>query len=493
MTRPPSLVDFARALFPSFSATPFHLRYYSVLEAFAEGRIRRLMITIPPQHGKSLGASVLLPAYMLGLDPDLHIAIASYSASLAQKFNRRVQRLIDTETYASFFPDTVIKPAGRQGTYLRTAETVEMVGRSGELTAVGREGPLTGNSVDVFIIDDLYKDAMEANSPTVRENCWEWYTSVVRTRMHNLARELIVFTRWHKDDLVGEIARRERVTDLVEWKQMDAACPTDWFRLNLEAVKSSPPTETDPRAAGEALWPERHSAELLMEKRRLDALQFECMYQGHPSDAAGLLYGDNFKTHSSVPADTIRRGNYTDTADTGDDYLCSICYSVGTDGEIYVEDLVYSRESMEVTENLTAEMLVRAGTVDAVVESNNGGRGFARNIQKLAPKVNVAWFHQSANKEARILSNSSTVLRYVSMPADWKVRWPEFAAHLIGYNRRFRSNRWHDAPDVLTGIVETECTRVLRKRIYGSQFKICNYARPKEPEEATCAPEHRCP
>lgn len=469
-------------MFPSFRATPFHSRYYALLEAFAEGRIRRLIVTLPPQHGKSLGSSVALPAWLLGKNPECHIAIASYSASLAQKFNKRVQRLIDSPAYADLFPDTTIKAAGRAGSYQRTSELTEIVGHTGDLVAVGREGSLTGNPVDIFIIDDLYKDAMEANSPTVRDNCWDWYTSVVRTREHNLSQELIVFTRWHKEDLVGRIMQKERVVELKEWSQIEHLNPSDWLHLNLEALKTTPATELDPRKVGEALWEERHSAELLKEKQRLDTLQFEAMYQGRPSDAAGLLYGDNFKTYDRLPQpdEITKKGNYTDTADTGDDYLCSMSYSVGTDGCIYIEDVVYSREKMEVTEGEVAQMLTRCGTREALVESNNGGRGFARNVQRLAPNVAVGWFHQSANKESRILSNASTVLRMVRMPIDWKERWGDMAAHLMGYNRRFRSNRWHDAADVLTGIVESELSHKVRKRILGTSFSICNYVHPKE-------------
>ncbi len=470
-------------MFPSFRATPFHTRYYALLEAFAEGRIRRLIITIPPQHGKSLGSSVALPAWLLGRNPQLHIAIASYSASLAQKFNKRVQRLIDSPAYTTLFPDTTIKAAGKSGPWQRTSELTEIVGSGGDLVAVGREGSLTGNPVDVFIIDDLYKDALEANSPTVRENCWDWYTSVVRTREHNDSQELIVFTRWHKEDLIGRICQKERVVELREWSQLESVGHSDWLHLNLEAIKSTPSSELDPRAVGEALWPERHSAELLREKQRLDALQFEAMYQGRPSDAAGLLYGDNFQTYTTPPPadDIVRKGNYTDTADTGDDYLCSVSYSVARDGSIYVEDVVYSREKMEVTEPLVAEMLRRSGTREALIESNNGGRGFARSVQRLAPEVVVGWFHQSANKESRILSNAATVLRTIRMPIDWKERWGEMAAHLMGYNRRFRTNRWHDAADVLTGIIESECNRTVRKRILGASFSIRNYVYPKEP------------
>jgi predicted phage terminase large subunit-like protein len=499
---PPSFSEFAKAAFPTLEARSFHENYYRLLEAFALGRVRRLIVTMPPQHGKSHGSSVLLPAYILGLDPDRRIAIASYSALLAQRFNRRVQRLIESREYAAMFPETTIKKNGagggasRAGTkggsksgatggaentgkgadagsyirtadvgsYIRTADHFEVIGAEGELFSVGREGSLTGNRVDTFILDDLYKDAMEANSPIVRDNCWEWYTSVVRTRMHNDSSEIIVFTRWHEEDLIGKIAEREEVVALTSWAQLEKWKPDVWLHLNLEALKASPKTELDPRREGQSLWEERHSKKLLLRKRALDPVQFECMYQGRPSPSEGLLYGEGLRTYDLPPRDVIRRANYTDTADMGDDYLCSVSYMVGLDGLIYVTDVVFSSEPMEVTEGLVAEMLVRSGVSVAVIESNNGGRGFARAVRKLVPDVKVEWFHQSGNKEARILSNSATVLHRVRMPRDWAVRWPAFAHNVATYRRLYHANRWHDAVDVLTGVVEKEETTA-RKNI----------------------------
>ena len=148
---------FAAGVYPFLEFRWFHEAYYRVLEAFAAGRVRRLIVTMPPQHGKSVGATTLLPAYVLGLDPDQRIAIASYSASLASKFNRRVQRIIDSPEYAAFFPETTIKRGARPPEYLRTADEVEIIGHRGGLLSVGREGALTGNRVDCFILDDLYR------------------------------------------------------------------------------------------------------------------------------------------------------------------------------------------------------------------------------------------------------------------------------------------------------------------------------------------------
>ena len=125
---------------------------------------------------------------------------------------------------------------------------------------------------------------------------------------------------------------------------------------------------------------------------------------------------------------------------------------------IYLLDAVYSREPMEVTEGLVVEMVGRTSIGSMLVESNNGGRGFARALQRLLPRVRIEWFHQSGNKEARILSYSATVMHTMRFPRGWAQLWPEMYAHLTSYSRIFRSNRWHDAPDVLTGIIEREAS-----------------------------------
>ena len=455
--------NFATTVYPFLELEQFHKSYYKLLDSFAQGRVKRLIITMPPQHGKSVGASTLLPAYMLGLNPDLRVAIASYSASLASKFNRRVQRIIESDEYGEIFPETTIKRGNKVSSYIRTADEVEIIGHHGSLISVGREGSLTGNRVDCFILDDLYKDAMEANSPIVRENCREWYTSVVRTRMHNASQEIMVFTRWHEHDLIGTIRSLEKVIDLEEWQQLDSVPADTWVELNFEALKVGKATEIDPRSVGQSLWESQHSASLLASKRRLDPQKFECLYQGNPSTPEGLLYGSGFMTYQQLPKEIVRYGNYTDTADMGDDYLCSLCYAVDSDGVIYITDAVYSREPMEVTEKLVSQMINNSKTRVATVESNNGGRGFARVLQQLCPTVRIEWFHQSDNKEARILSNSATVLHSIRMPQGWNLRWSELYNHLTTYRRLFSSNRWHDAADVVTGIVEHQAGNHIRK------------------------------
>lgn len=470
------LFDFAGEILAGFEGTMFHRTYYRILDAFARGKIRRLIVSVPPQHGKSLGASELLPAYLLGIDPDLRVAIGSYGFGLARKFNQRIQRHMTGNEYRAIFPDTRLKGGttanGKEEGYARTTEEFDIVGRAGSLKVVGRGGSLTGNRVDVMILDDLYKDAAEANSPIIREAVVEWYNTVVRTRQHNNSRELIVFTRWHEEDLIGYLEKTERVIELQEWSQLDRIQEGAWVKLNFEAIKESEPTEIDPRRPGEPLWPERHGLAKLAADRQRDPITFSALYQGRPASREGLLYGD-FRTYTELPTGNgrIKIGNYTDTADKGTDKLCSICYEVYKDGGgkcIYVTDVLYTSEPMEVTERAVAMMLKRNGVRVAYVESNNGGRGFARAVGRLTSNIRIDSFTQTANKESRILTNSATVTEAIRMPADWAMRWPEFAADVRAFKRLFRANAHDDGPDVLTGIVE--------KEILGTANKINSFS-----------------
>ncbi len=437
------MLDFAKFINPEFEVTRFHKAYYRVLDDFAKGKIKKLIVSVPPQHGKSLGASNLLPAYLLGCDPRLRVCIASYSFSLARRFGQSVQRLIDSKTYASVFEQTKLKGmsgASKGESTSRTADEFDIVGHYGGLKLVGREGSLTGNRVDVMILDDMYKDAAEANSPLIRENVWQWYTSVVKTRLHNDSRELIVFTRWHEDDLIGRLLDVE---------------PQEWTVVNFPAIKIGEPTVEDPRNDGEALWAERHSVELLLQKRAIDPIAFETLYQCNPTPSEGLLYSQ-FSTYEAIEEHLIRRAAYVDSADTGRDYLCAIAYGVAQSGVVYLLDVVYTQAPMEVTEGLCAQMLLDNDVELCYVESNNGGRGFARSLGRMAGRCRVESFHQSANKVSRIVSNATEVMRSVRMPKDWRECWREFSRDLLAVRREVAGSATDDAADALTGIVEKE-------------------------------------
>lgn len=454
------LLAFSRYMQPNLDVQPFHKVYYYVLNEFAHGRIKKLIVTMPPQHGKSEGSSRKLPSFILGLNPDKKIFIGSYAAAHARDFNRDVQKIIDTPEYREIFPHTFLSHSEKvtfTNVYQRNSDVIEIVGRRGSLRTVGRGGSLTGKSVDISILDDVYKDYEEANSPVIRNAAWKWYTTVVRTRLDNYSQEIIVYTRWHSDDIVGRLEKKETIIDITSVSDLKDIPEGAWVRINFPAIKTGEPTELDPREENTALWESKHSLNNLLSKKKLDEVQFDCLYQGEPGSAAGKLY-TNFKTYEAIPVTRTKiRKNYTDTADTGKDKLCSIDY-IETEIGNFILDILYTDKPMEYTEPIVAAMLYKDNINVANIESNNGGRGFARQVESQTRilgnnKTKIEWFHQTANKESRIYSRSNEVMNLTYFPADWEERFPDFAEHIKNFKRDGK-NEHDDAEDCLTGTIE---------------------------------------
>jgi len=450
----------------------FHETYYGLLQLFFEGKVPRLIVSVPPQHGKSEGSSRRGIAWCLGQFPHKKIALVSYNHPFAAKFNRDVQRIIDDSKYRGIFPNTKIngKNVVTNSSWLRNSEEFEIVENTGGLKTIGVGGGLTGNTVDLLVMDDLYKDYADATSPTISERVWEWYTTVAKTRLHNNSQELIVFTRWSENDLVGRLEEQGLVHTLKEGEdplEVANSMPKDHFlKINFEALKESEPNELDPREYGVALWDVKHDAEKLNATRKLDVPKFEALYQGNPKSKEGLLYGDGFKTYSYIPSG--QRFNYTDTADTGSDFLCSVSYVVNN-GYAYVLDIVYDDRKNEITEPIVAQSLWQNNIDVCHIESNNGGRAFSRNIERLSRdlgngRLQLKPFHQSKNKIARILSNSSNVINHVLFPEGWESRYKKFHKDITGFLAKGK-NAHDDAADTLTGIYE-KMNKATKKRIF---------------------------
>lgn len=435
-----NLLEYTKGTMPRFSPNWFHESYYEVLNKFAKGEIKKLMVFVPPQHGKSEGSTRRLPTYMIGNNHDLKIAIASYSDSKAKKFNREIRRIMLDEPYKDVFPQ--LKLSNGADGYSLTMNEIEVVGHEGGIKTVGVGGALTGEPVDILIIDDIYKDAEQAWSENYREKVKDWYNTVGDSRLHNDSQILIVFTRWHEQDLAGYLLGLE----------------DDWDVVKFEAIKTGAPTDIDPRKEGEALWPERHNVEKLNKIKLRDPHVWESLYQGDPKAKEGLLYKD-FKTYKTLPDNARRVKAVVDTADTGSDYLCSIVY-VPTVTGYYIIDILYSSEGMEVTEQENARQLAKHGVNSCKVESNNGGRTYARNVERLCRELgntmtSFTWFHQSKNKEVRIFTRAADVQNMIYYPEGWETMFPKFANTVKGYMAKGK-NKHDDAPDALTMIIEEE-------------------------------------
>lgn len=307
---PTSFSRFLGYINPKYQCEWFHRLIAEHCQMLLEGKIKNLMVFMPPQHGKSEIISRNFPAWALGRDPDLKIAGCSYSSDLAEQFSRSIQRTIDDKNYSAIFPDTYLNGSNVRTDsrgYLRNVDLFETVGHRGFYKAVGVGGSLTGTPVDIAIIDDPVKDANEANSTTYRQRVWDWYNTVLSTRLHNESRQLFIMTRWHEDDLAGRILRAE---------------PQEWTVLSIPAICE---VEHDgglsERHIGDALWPQRHSLAKLMKQKARAPRDFSALYQQHPVIEGGnIVKRDWFQTISLADFKALRFREpmhfYLDTAYT---------------------------------------------------------------------------------------------------------------------------------------------------------------------------------
>ena len=410
------------------------------LQSFYEDeKAKVLIINEPPRHGKSRTASLFVE-WVLGRNPGEKIMTGSYNNILSATFAKNVRNAIQEvkadesiTVYSDIFPNVRIKRGDA------AMDMWSLDGGYNSYLATSPSGTATGFGCSLLIIDDIIKNAEEAYNETAKEKSWLWFTNTMLSRLEEGGKILIIMTRWASDDLAGRAI--EHFGDAAKVITMQALQPD-----------------------GTMLCDEILSRRSYDEKvRAMGADIASANYQQEPIDLKGQLYS-SFKTYDRIPTDAngnplftaIR--NYTDTADTGSDYLCSIVYGVYNQ-EAYILDLLYTKDAMEETEPATAAMLYKNGVNVADFESNNGGRGFARQVRRIlqdtykSNKTVINTFAQTKNKAARILSNSTWVMEHIYFPMNWKDRWPEYYMAMTRYQREGK-NAHDDAPDATTGIAE---------------------------------------
>lgn len=253
-----------------------HDLLYDRLDAFARGECKRLIVQMPPGHGKSEGVSRNLPAYLLGLNPNNRVIACSYNSDLASEMNRDVQKIMDSERYRDVFPKTRLGGKVRHtaaGFARRNSDIFDVVGARGYYKCAGVGKGITGRRFDLGIIDDPIKDRATANSPVLREWIWRWYTGSFLNRRAKGASICITLTRWHDDDLVGRLLIKE---------------PGMWEVISLPAIANLiDPHPADKRKVGEALWPWFQPIEDLEKTRELEPRDFWALYQQDPQKEGG--------------------------------------------------------------------------------------------------------------------------------------------------------------------------------------------------------------
>lgn len=410
------------------------------LQSFYEDeKAKVLIINEPPRHGKSRTAGLFVE-WVLGRNPAEKIMTGSYNNILSATFAKNVRNAIqevkaddNITVYSDIFPNVRIKRGDA------AMDMWSLDGGYNSYLATSPSGTATGFGCSLLIIDDIIKNAEEAYNETAKEKSWLWFTNTMLSRLEEGGKILIIMTRWASDDLAGRAI--EHFGEAVKVITMKALQPDG--TMLCDEILSRRSYEEKVRAMGADIA--------------------SANYQQEPIDLKGQLYS-SFKTYDRIPVDingnplftAIR--NYTDTADTGSDYLCSIVYGV-YNGEAYVLDLLYTKDAMEETEPATAAMLYRNDVNVADFESNNGGRGFARQVRRIlqdtykSNKTVINTFAQTKNKAARILSNSTWVMEHIYFPTNWKDRWPEYYRAMTRYQREGK-NANDDAQDATTGIAE---------------------------------------
>lgn len=382
-------MHFVQYIVPEYKAKTVHKSICRELQGIYEylktgqGK-KRLIINVPPQHGKSFLASHLWPAWLYGHFPHLKIGGISYNEDLAKEFSRAIMNTILSPEYKQLFPGTglagkgITKSSLEKHTFTAKRFDVTSQSQTGKYMATGVGGALTGRSLDVAILDDPYKNPGEANSPAHRKKVKLWWDSVVETRLNNNSVVLIIMNRWHEEDLVAELL-----------KTKDAN--TRFALVKYPAIQDREPSEQDPRQIGEALFPELHSKEKLLNFKQQNPKVFNAQYQQRPEINSGTLFGAenyNIIDWQDVPFDPAEKTWHfvIDTAETKNkknDETGVSCYTRHNGILYYRRFLYYRLEFTDLWKNLIKDLPANGLTRQSKVwiEPKSSGRSLYSTLQ----------------------------------------------------------------------------------------------------------------
>ena len=411
-----------------------------------EGGIYLVGNTLIPTHNSR--TATLATQWLLGHNPRYKIMTCSYNEKLSSKFSKNVRNAIaggknlnkDLITFSDIFPDINIKRGSASVSNWALEGSEE-----DNYLATSLNGSATGSGADFVIIDDLIKSEYEAFNADILESHYDWFVGTIYSRLEGKRKLIIISTRWASKDLCGRLLsmfqEQGRKYVLFSRKACENGKMLDEKKLSYNDYMNILKTMRE-TSSGEAIA--------------------RANYDQEPIDLKGVLY-EHLVTYEQKP-NFIRIEAVCDTADTGSDYLCSIVYGKTEDKMAYILDVIYTKESMETTEQKVAKQFTDYNVSIAHIESNNGGRGFSRAVERIARqelnnRVTILKpYTQTMNKQSRILSNATAVELNVRFPKDWKQLYPEFYKSVTEYQKEGK-NLHDDAEDTLTAIVEKTVLR----------------------------------
>lgn len=374
-----SLIAFAQLTYPKYQVSWHHLKISTALRRVAEGKCKRLIIAMPPRHGKTELASIRFAPWLLARRPQASVIAATYAQDFADELGRKARAVMGSAAYRCLFQHSMLAPDNRAVSRWQT-------NAGGSYYAVGVGGPLTGRGADVLLIDDPHKNREEAESAVMRERVWDWFRSTAYTRLEKDGAVVVIMTRWHEDDLVGRLLNGDE----------------RWEVLTLPAIAEHDEPE---RKMGEALWPQKYNAEVLAQTRSIvGEREWSALYQQRPSPAHGALFRpDRLGAIDAEPAgvDWVRAWDFGATTD-GDP---TVGAKVGLlNGRTIIADVVRMQGPPEEVEHTLLATATRDGVnvrIDLPQDPGQAGKAQVQAFTRMLSGYRVTSSPETGDKTLR--------------------------------------------------------------------------------------------
>lgn len=392
------------------------------LDRITSGKSRRLILCLPPRHGKSEMTTVRYPVWRMERDPSLRVIVAAHTATLAEKFSRKSRRIAESRLELNME---------------RTAVDDWETESGGGLRAVGVGGGIAGQGAGLVVIDDPLKNRRDAESETVREHIWDWFSDDLYTRLEPTAAIVLIQTRWHEDDLAGRLIA-----------EMEAG-GEHWDLVNLPALAET----GDPlgRAPGEALCPDRFDVEALARIKRVLGPSFEALYQQRPVAKGGDFFKrENLSVWVTYPSEMVKRVRYWDKAGSLDgDYTAGVLMAYTREGLYWVLDVVRGRWLAPERERVMRQTAELDGPgVPIVIEQEPGSGG---KDSAAASIRNLAGFNVRAEVATGEKSTRAAPLAAQTLAGNVKIRKAPWTHDFVAELCSFPMGKHDDQVDAASG------------------------------------------
>lgn len=450
---------------PAYVAAEHHKRICEALEAVERGDIPRLMIFMPPRHGKSELASRRFPAWYLGRNPNHQVIAASYNSDLADDFGREVRNIVASREYRALFPEVFLRLDSHAADRWHTNS-------GGVYVAAGVGTATTGRGANVLLIDDPFKDRKEADSETRRKDVWDWYTDVAYTRLMPAdgtpGRIVLIQTRWHEDDLAGRLLEQQK------------SGGDQWHILDMPAIDDK----------GCALWPDWFDIERLSQIRRvLGERSWSALYQQKPTPDEGDIFKREWLRWYEEAPKHLRIYGASDYAVTedGGDYTVHLIAGVDPSGDIYLLDLWRRQTASDVWVETFLDLVERWRPVHWAEENGQIIRSLdpiitKRQIERRIWSCVREQFASAADKVQRCQSFRARMAMgkvYLPKNADWV---SDYVSELMRFNAGLHDDQV-DASSLLGRLLdqmEKATVPKVEEKPKGLTFNALLKGRPRE-------------